>query len=926
MFRFCLAVVCACALVVASTAVAGTYTSKDNGQYDSDSTWNEGGNPGDGVGDDTVTIDHNVEVKSAADLADGDTITVNNGAQLEYHKDLPGGPHAPDLSGLTVNAGGELYINDDDITLTGATVWTNPLAGDVRLDRANLLGVGVDVPFAAGGRIYNPSGSGSSEVETDFVLDGTGGVGSVTIESTSSRTLLMKGDISEVGGSMGLILKGGNAEQGDGVSFDAGSTISSTGGIAVSDGPARMASGATPGGNTIKLESTGRLVWDVDAAIPTIDATSTGGFVIADDGFSSGNLTSMTQLGKAYLGGEGGNDVRWTFTGASLTPAADDVYRLGSTEQGVPMDFFGANAGSGIAIQNANVLTGTASLMVGDGAANNGLVAILANQDYTGGTTVAKGSALAVGTSATVLSNGVVNTPFGTGHVDVYGSLKTHGDTGTFVGIDMSQVTMHKGSILHLDLRDGNLGNFDGHDLWPDAGAIDLDNMKLQYDIGQHHDHTEQVGAVSFAANSDIGVEHRSNTAVLEADALSRTGRGVVTLNEVDGGERRLVIDTAGATTTNTKGIVPAYIIGSDHTFMSYDSSSDAAGVIGYKQVDTGMANYKTSLIGAVAGDIVEVSSSETVNSDVEVYALRVNSKQSVDGAGKITIGDGTNPAGLIGVVGFPTNNSIANDVDFKAGSEAVCYVGGDDRRTFSLEGDVTSTNGLTKFGGAPLVLKGAGNSISGPVSVWEGELELDTPFGAVNPVTVGFDGVLNVDVDLTVATLSGDGLVEIEGNVLTILGGVMPGSSAGTLTILGDERIGGTLNLGGYVPDGGPAPAGLNRSIFELGALAGPNDLLVIGDELVNVAPGAFLEVIDLGGMEVGRYVLIQYADGFNGAFDLILPPEVIATLDYSVQGEIALDVTEITSGVVIPEPLSALAIMLGMGALGRYVRRRRS
>jgi fibronectin-binding autotransporter adhesin len=69
------------ALFFATAAGAATYTSKSNGNYSVDSTWNEGGNPGVGATSDTVTINapHTVTVTNKY-TASNDVVIVNPGA------------------------------------------------------------------------------------------------------------------------------------------------------------------------------------------------------------------------------------------------------------------------------------------------------------------------------------------------------------------------------------------------------------------------------------------------------------------------------------------------------------------------------------------------------------------------------------------------------------------------------------------------------------------------------------------------------------------------------------------------------------------------------------------------------------------------------------------------------------------------------
>jgi hypothetical protein len=434
---------------------------------------------------------------------------------------------------------------------------------------------------------------------------------------------------------------------------------------------------------------------------------------------------------------------------------------------------------------------------------------------------------------------------------------------------------------------------------------------------------------------------------------LSRTGAGALVINPTNNDlgnvRNRLIVTDSAANplTQNTNNMAPAYIISDNDKksgeFVYYDATVDATGYAkGYVEVTTALPNVVTDYAGVTANDGTEIvfanTKNQTVNTALAIYALRMpsigNAVSTTSGTGSLTIGDGTNPAGVIMGAGMQSRQDIQIPVTFASGSEAVIYTSGDDRGTWlKFSGGVTADSGLTVAGFpytdpdeyVPVQLDGT-NNISGPVTINAGDLELlagGNGFGNVVPVHVGALGVLDLDVDLTVSNLSGDGFVDTGDNTLTVLGGVIPGTSPGTLTVDGDD---GQLIIG-QMYTGGPAPAGLNRSIFELGALAGPNDLLLVGDIPLIIEPGSIMEIVDLGGMEVGQYTLVQYADGLTGQFGgLFLPPDVQAQLDYQTPGQVILNVTGVGAPpTVIPEPATMLLVVAGAGAIGGYVRRRR-
>ena len=114
-------------------------------------------------------------------------------------------------------------------------------------------------------------------------------------------------------------------------------------------------------------------------------------------------------------------------------------------------------------------------------------------------------------------------------------------------------------------------------------------------------------------------------------------------------------------------------------------------------------------------------------------------------------------------------------------------------------------------------------------------------------------------------ATLSGAGSVLGTVN-LAAAGHVAPGASAGTLTVQG------LLAQSGSFFD------------FQLGPLAGPNDLLIVSATNGLTLNGGTVNIANLGGLQAGTYTLIDYNGALGGGFGNLTvgskPPGTTCTL----------------------------------------------
>jgi outer membrane autotransporter protein len=279
------------------------------------------------------------------------------------------------------------------------------------------------------------------------------------------------------------------------------------------------------------------------------------------------------------------------------------------------------------------------------------------------------------------------------------------------------------------------------------------------------------TNGITRNGNTDAGA---TANATLFIDPATGSSLGVSGTNGVQ-------VFSSGASTTLTNGIVPVWIVtdsgGSASTnpynFLTYNSTN------GYT-----VAAY-TGTFGA--SNVVQVSSNQTLNANTQAYALNVEDGKTITigTSDTLTIGNGSNPAGLI-----LDSTSISGGTLAFGASEAVIDVKG----TTTVSSAVTGTGGLTLSGSGTLVLSGTAGGLTGAINVDSGTLQLNTAnyFPTASGGTTVWlsnvkskpsNAILAVDASNVISALNSDG----DNSTVTIANGV-------TLTIGDSNNLSSTL------------------------------------------------------------------------------------------------------------------------------------
>jgi autotransporter-associated beta strand protein len=298
----------------------------------------------------------------------------------------------------------------------------------------------------------------------------------------------------------------------------------------------------------------------------------------------------------------------------------------------------------------------------------------------------------------------------------------TTGAAASIGQVDLNGGTLQAGASFAAPERNiflGSASNFDVNGFTTSWGS--LTNVQRTLEI--LNSNTATAGAVTFNSLTIGG----TSTLQLAGGAAGETVTLTNGINRQPGAT--LVIQPSSSsslgtateklfasTLTNTNGIVSPWIVTNNGVSGSagpYDFVTNGAnGLV--------KATYGATAVGAgTATTVVDQTGNQTLAANASAYALKIESGKTITlGANTLTIGDGSNPAGLSLAAATPVSGGT---LAF-GGSEAVMWLGA----TSTINSILTGTGGLTVAGSGSLTLTGS-STLTGAVTIDSGTLNLAT-------------------------------------------------------------------------------------------------------------------------------------------------------------------------------------------------------
>jgi fibronectin-binding autotransporter adhesin len=280
---------------------------------------------------------------------------------------------------------------------------------------------------------------------------------------------------------------------------------------------------------------------------------------------------------------------------------------------------------------------------------------------------------------------------------------------------------------------------------------------------------TTSAGAVTFgsfnvAATASLALSGgTAGETVTFTNGITRAGNATVLIQPSSttslGGTEKV---KSGVTPTLTNGIVSAWMItdnggsasSNPYDFLTYGSN----GYVKATYTKTGSGSSGGIRV-ATSTDTVEQTGNASLAANAQAYALKVDSGATITATGfTLTLGDGTDPAGLILSNGIISGGTLAF-----GGSEALIYAKGS---SVAISSTITGSNGLTLSGSGTLTLSAA-STLTGLISIDSGTLSLTAAnvfandVSGVNLLNVKSspsNAVLNFTANQTFTTLNSSG------------------------------------------------------------------------------------------------------------------------------------------------------------------------
>ncbi len=436
--------------------------------------------------------------------------------------------------GSTVNVNGPGIINVDRVGANSGNAWQ---IGALNLAEHNLSTTGANNYYlrVAGtttilgnyGSVTTGSASASGTLELAGPIVAPNGGALNKFGADQSRYLVISGTANTYAG-------GTNIQSGSLIVNATTGTPLGTGRVNVfNNGTLRLTgvgswANGTIGGAPVKVHSAFNALAEVGLdndnfdPVPWLNAPGvlnnsygTIGIALSRPFYTRALDQSVIGDGRTFL--TGGINVEVSYIAPTLAPGLGDgtvnrIYRLAGGGNNT-LAFTGVD----------NVLSdygGATQVQIGSptSIANNGAVGLTGNtvairnsNNYTGGTIIWKGSALQIETGA---SPGTSNSPLGTGTVDIWGTLTSAGQNGSFVngatGLNTNTFILHPGGQITINDIAGTVTGSQGR--WSDTAGLNLNGGTLQFNGVTGYASVEAIGTVTVDKLSRI-VVNRSQTA-----------------------------------------------------------------------------------------------------------------------------------------------------------------------------------------------------------------------------------------------------------------------------------------------------------------------------------------------------------------------------------------------------------------------------
>jgi autotransporter-associated beta strand protein len=296
----------------------------------------------------------------------------------------------------------------------------------------------------------------------------------------------------------------------------------------------------------------------------------------------------------------------------------------------------------------------------------------------------------------------------------------TSGVAASIGQVDLNGGTLQAGASFAAPERNLFLGsgsNFDVNGFTASWGNL----TDVQRTLVVLNSNTATTGAVTFnslaiggTATLQLAGGAAGETVTL-TNGITRQPGGTLVIQPTTSSSLGTATEKLFAPTlANTNGIVSPWIVTNNGVAGSagpYDFVANSAnGLV--------KATYGATAVGAGTGTtVVDQTGNQTLAANASAYALKVESGKTITlGANTLTIGDGTNPAGLSLAAATP----ISGGTLAFGRSEAVMWLGA----ASTINSILTGSGGLTVAGSGSLTLNGS-STLTGAINIESGTLTL---------------------------------------------------------------------------------------------------------------------------------------------------------------------------------------------------------